>query len=80
MMQQRGLDSALRAAAAMQQGAVIDLDLGLAVDAGKVGVERGLPLADSIIFATARALGATVWTQDSDFESLEDVKYRPKQK
>jgi len=80
MMQQRGLDSALRAAAAMQQGAVIDLDLGLAVDAGKVGVERGLPLADSVIFATARALGATVWTQDSYFESLEDVKYRPKQK
>jgi predicted nucleic acid-binding protein len=80
MMQQRGLDSALRAAAAMQQGAVIDLDVGLAVDAGKVGVERNLPLADSIIFATARALGATVWTQDSDFESLEDVKYRPKQK
>lgn len=80
MMQQRGLDSALRAAAAMQQGAVIDLDLGLAVDAGKVGVERGLPLADSVIFATARELGATVWTQDSDFESLEDVKYRPKQK
>jgi predicted nucleic acid-binding protein len=80
LMQQRGLDSALRAAAAMQQGTVIDLDLGLAVDAGKVGVERGLPLADSVIFATARALGATVWTQDSDFESLEDVKYRPKQK
>ena len=64
----------------MQQGAIIDLDLGLAVDAGKAGVERGLPMADSIVFATARALAATVWTQDSDFENLEDVKYRPKQK
>jgi len=80
MMQQLGLDAALRAAAAMQEGTVISLDLGLAVDAGKIGVERKLPLADSIVFATARALGATLWTQDGDFEGLEDVRYRAKKK
>lgn len=80
MMQQLGLDAALRAAAAMQQGSVISLDLGLAVDAGKIGVERKLPLADSIVFATARALGATLWTQDGDFEGLEDVRYRARKK
>ena len=80
MMRQLGLDAALRAAAAMQEGTVIRLDLGLAVDAGKIGVERKLPLADSIVFATARALGATLWTQDGDFEGLEDVRYRAKKK
>ena len=80
MVQQLGLDAALRAAAAMQEGTVISLDLGLAVDAGKIGVERKLPLADSIVFATARALGATLWTQDGDFEGLEDVRYRAKKK
>ena len=80
MMQQLGLDAALRAAAAMQEGTVISLDLGLAVDAGKIGVERKLPLADSIVFATARALGATLWTQDRDFEGLEDVQYRARKK
>lgn len=80
MMQQLGLDAALRAAAAMQEGTVISLDLGLAVDAGTIGVERKLPLADSIVFATARALGATLWTQDGDFEGLEDVRYRAKKK
>lgn len=80
MMRQLGLDAALRAAAAMQEGTVISLDLGLAVDAGTIGVERKLPLADSIVFATARALGATLWTQDGDFEGLEDVRYRAKKK
>lgn len=39
-----------------------------------------LPLADSIVLATARAHGATVWTQDSDFEGLPDVQYTPKKK
>ena len=35
-------------------------------------------LADSIILATARKFGATVWTQDSDFEGLEGVRYAAK--
>jgi len=34
-----------------------------------------LPLADSIILATARVKNAVVWTQDSDFKGLENVKY-----
>lgn len=78
MMQQRGLDAALRAAAAMQSGTVVDLDATLARDAGRVGVERRLPLADSIILATALALDAVIWTQDADFERFDAVKYRPK--
>jgi predicted nucleic acid-binding protein len=28
-------------------------------------------LADSVILATARAHGATIWTQDRDFKGLE---------
>ncbi|MEE4330342.1 MAG: VapC toxin family PIN domain ribonuclease, partial [Wenzhouxiangella sp.] len=34
-------------------------------------------LADSIIYATARQARATVWTQDSDFEGLDGVRYWP---
>ena len=79
-MQQRGLDAALQAAAAMQQGDIVELDFGLAIDAGRLGVEVGLPLADSVVLATGRALGAPVWTQDSDFEDLPGVKYRAKKK
>jgi predicted nucleic acid-binding protein len=81
LLQQLGLQAAMRATAGMQrQGAVIELDASLARDAGRVGVEMKLPMADSIVYATARALDATVWTQDSDFADLPAVRYRAKRK
>jgi predicted nucleic acid-binding protein len=75
VLQQRSENEALRAVALMRQGKVVDLDADLALSAAKLGREHGLPLADSVILATARKLGATVWTQDSDFEELEGVRY-----
>jgi predicted nucleic acid-binding protein len=79
MMQQRGIEAALRATAAMQHsGTVIELDVSLARDAGRLGAELRIPMADSIVYATARALGGLVWTQDSDFEHLPHVRYWPK--
>lgn len=73
---QRDLDSALYAVAQMQRGTVIDLDANLAIAAAELSAESGLPMADSIILATARAHEATLWTQDADFEGLEEVEYR----
>jgi predicted nucleic acid-binding protein len=35
-------------------------------------------MADSIILATAREFNATIWTQDSDFKDMDNVKYFPK--
>jgi predicted nucleic acid-binding protein len=35
----------------------------------------GLPLADSIIMATAHGYDATLWTQDVHFKDIEGVKY-----
>lgn len=67
--------SAVEVIASMRQGQVIDLDGELALLAGKFGVDHGLPLADSVIYATAQRSGAVVWTQDSDFQDLPDVKY-----
>ena len=75
VLQQRSENEALQAVALMRQGKVVDLDADLALSAAKLGREHGLPLADSIILATARKFGATVWTQDSDFENLEGVRY-----
>ena len=60
------------------QGRMIDLDADLALLAAKLGSEHRLPLADSIVFATARYHGAIVWTQDADFEKLPNVEFRPK--
>lgn len=78
ILQQRSEGEALQAVAVMQQGRVIELDAAMALSAAKIGVESKLPLADSIILATARRFNATVWTQDEDFDGLEKVKYRPK--
>ena len=75
VLQQRSENEALQAVALMRQGKVVDLDADLALSAAKLGREHGLPLADSVILATARKFGATVWTQDSDFENLEGVRY-----
>lgn len=73
---QRDLASALYAVAQMQRGRVVDLDANLAVAAAELGAESGLPMADSIILATARAEDATLWTQDTDFEGMDGVEYR----
>lgn len=73
---QHDLDAALYAAAHMQRGRVVDLDAHLAVAAAELSAQSGLPMANSIILATARARGAVLWTQDADFEGMEGVEYR----
>lgn len=73
----RNLDeeTAVTATSHMSQGTVIALDDKLAVDAAVSALEFGLPLADSIIYATARKTDALVWTQDADFRGLPGVKF-----
>jgi toxin FitB len=78
ILRQRGEDMALQAIAHMKQGKVIPLDATLAIDAAQYGIEHKLPLADSIIYATAQKFDALIWTQDIDFKSLTSVKYFPK--
>ena len=73
--QQRDENTAMQAIAAMQEGALVDLSPDLAVAAAKIALELKLPMADSIIFATAKMRRATLWTQDDDFAKLPDVKY-----
>ena len=80
VLRQRDEESALIAIAHMKQGRVIPLDSELAIDAGNYGVLHKLPLADSIIFASAKKYGATIWTQDVDFKGLPKVKYFPARK
>jgi toxin FitB len=72
---QRGEDSALQVAALMQQGRVVELSPSLAMVAAKTSLDLSLPLADSIILATARLHRATLWTQDRHFASLPGVRF-----
>jgi len=75
VLQQRDEGAALQAAALMQQGDIIALDGAIALTAARLGTELSLPLADSVILATARHYKAVVWTQDADFEGLPDVRF-----
>ncbi|MBL39515.1 MAG: VapC toxin family PIN domain ribonuclease [Xanthomonadales bacterium] len=74
---QRDEATALQYAAVMQQGRVVELDAALAIHAADLGLRHKLPLADSVIYATAQRARAVVWTQDADFEGLADVRYWP---
>lgn len=76
ILQQRTEGEALNAAALLQQGRVVELDASLALSAARLGLESKLPLADSIVLATARRFDAVLWTQDGDFEGLPNVRYR----
>jgi predicted nucleic acid-binding protein len=71
-------NEALQAVAAMQKGKVVDLTPSLAITASKLSLKHNLPMADSIILATAREHEAVVWTLDSDFKNIAGVKYFPK--
>ena len=75
VLREKGENEALQVAAAMERGQVVDLTSELAMAAAGLSVELGLPMADSIILATARAHEATIWTQDADFKAIPGVKY-----
>lgn len=75
VLQQRDESQALRVVALMEQGTVVDLNAGLALSAARISTLLKLPLADSVMLATARAFDAVFWTQDSDFADLEGVRY-----
>ncbi len=75
VLQQRDESQALQAVALMEQGTVVDLNAALALAAAKLSTDLRLPMADSIMLATARAYGAALWSQDADFEGMEGVRY-----
>ena len=77
--QQRDEGYALQAVSLMQQGQVIELNTPIALRAARVSIKFKLPLADSIMLATAHIHEAVLWTQDADFKDIEGVRYTPKQ-
>jgi predicted nucleic acid-binding protein len=78
VLQQRGEDAALQAAAAMHQGLIVPLDASLALRAARISSDLKLPLADSVILATAQTYHAVIWTQDAHFKGLEGIRYTEK--
>ena len=72
---ERGKELALEAVAMMYGGKVIDLTREIALSAAQISLDFKLPMADSIILATARAENATLWTQDEHFRGMQGVMY-----
>ncbi len=75
VLRESGEHEALQAVAAMQKGYVVELTTRLAIAASKMSLQYRLPMADSIILATAHDCNATIWTQDIHFENLPGVNY-----
>ena len=75
VLRQRGEGEALQAVAVMQQSTVIELTAPLALAAARISLDLGIPMADSIMLATARASDATLWSQDADFANVPGVRY-----
>ncbi|RKX68370.1 MAG: VapC toxin family PIN domain ribonuclease, partial [Spirochaetes bacterium] len=46
--------------------------------AAGISYEMKIPMADSLILATAKSMNAILWTQDSDFIGITDVRYSKK--
>jgi toxin FitB len=78
VLRECGENEALQAVAAMQKGVVCDLTASIALSASRISLEHKLPMADSIILATAQYYDATIWTQDIDFKGLPKVNFFPK--
>ncbi len=76
IVQQRSENEALQVVAVMQQGRVSEMDSTVALSAARISIDHKLPMADSVMLATAKLNQATLWTQDSHFEGLTGVKYK----
>jgi predicted nucleic acid-binding protein len=72
---QRDENDAIACVAVMQQGEVVFIDAALALQAAKLSLKHQLPMVDSLIYATAQQANALLWTQVSDFEALQGVRY-----
>ena len=72
---QRGKEAALQAMGMLYRGQLVALSDEIALQAALLSLEHKLPLADSIILATARAQKASLWTQDEHFKNLPGVEY-----
>ena len=75
ILREKDENSALQAIALMKQGQIVDLTSELAMSAAVISLRNKIPMADSIILATAKRYEAIVWTQDNDFQNMPRVKY-----
>ena len=75
VLAQFGEERAMQAAGSMAVGEIVDLNRQIAIEAALLSADLKLAMADSLILATTRAHGATLWTQEAHFRGIEGVRY-----
>lgn len=75
IIQQRDEKDAIQAIAFLQQSNVIEVTEQIAINAAKLSVVNSIPMADSLIIATAQSIDATIYTQDNDFKGFDNVMF-----
>jgi len=78
MLTDRDESAALSSVSFMQNAVVVSITPQIAILAARLGKAFRLPMADSIIYATAQTHNAKIYTQDKHFEGLGNVQYLPK--
>ena len=72
---ERGVEAALLVSARMQACTVVPLEAGTALLAARISASLKLPMADSILLASAREHHALLWTHDSHFRGMPGVRF-----
>ncbi|MBU0560974.1 MAG: type II toxin-antitoxin system VapC family toxin [Bacteroidetes bacterium] len=75
VLKEKNENFALQVVGLMQQAKIVEVSSSIAIQAAKFSYEYKIPMADSIIYTTARMNDATIWTQDYDFKDLDGVKF-----
>jgi predicted nucleic acid-binding protein len=75
LKKERGEQVALEAYAQMTRTNIVPFDDGSAIRAADVSLEKGLGMADAIVYSTARTYSAQLITSDKDLKDLEGVRF-----
>ncbi|MFN3310053.1 MAG: type II toxin-antitoxin system VapC family toxin, partial [Anaerolineales bacterium] len=75
LYQQFGKEAALQGVSRLYRGQIVPVSDEIVLLGAQLALKHHLSMANSIIYATARAHNATLWTQDAHLSGLEGVKY-----
>jgi predicted nucleic acid-binding protein len=73
VLRERGESEDFQTLAALRQGKVVDITEEIALFAARASLPHRLPMADSLILATASLHDATIGTMDERFKDLPRV-------
>ncbi|BAF58680.1 MAG: type II toxin-antitoxin system VapC family toxin [Pelotomaculum sp.] len=73
VLRERGEEAAITVAAQMNNTRVIELNESISLLAADLSIKHNLPMADAIVYATAKSLKCRVVTSDKHFRDLSDV-------